>query len=231
MKLIFYVVLLALATNVHAELTPLQKLVLTDDFEAWLDGNKSVFNWSTFRKKEIEVNNSFSSPSIIYTEFVNNIFKAENTYGGKIQGIYSPFNSITKNDFGEPVIVFDVGSFNHLYVNGPSIKEVQNLKIGAPIKLLCIGFKLDKVNDMSATCSFFSNPSTFIAVNNIQHESSQETLNRVVKVSQNIFGNLESKFTKSAITDINKNCDVLDSTNYSYCKVLLRNGLRESKEN
>ncbi|MFX9106798.1 hypothetical protein ABTN44_09395, partial [Acinetobacter baumannii] len=82
MKLIFYVVLLALATNVHAELTPLQKLVLTDDFEDWLDGNKSVFNWSTFRKKEIEVNNSFSSPSIIYTEFVNNIFKAENTYGG-----------------------------------------------------------------------------------------------------------------------------------------------------
>lgn len=211
-----------------ADITPLQNLMLINDFEIWLDGGNSLFNWDEFRKKEIKEDPRVYLPVQIYIDYKRNVFNGEKLHGGQVVHISAPFNQITRSDDGRPVIVFNVADFNHLYVNGVSAKEVENLQIGNRLNLLCIGFQLDRFDDMSATCSMFKSPSRFIAANNVQHEDSQKYLIALVKKNEEAFNRLESLVGIKAPA-INKECIKIDSINYDKCLNFLKKVSAELK--
>lgn len=214
-------ILCLLPAIAKADITPLQNLMLINDFEVWLDGGESLFNWDGFRKKEINEDPKVYLPVQIYIDYKRNIFNGEKLHGGQVIHISAPFNQITRNDDGRPIIVFNVADFNHLYVNGLSAKEVENLQIGNRLNLLCIGFQLDKFDDMGATCSMFNSPSRFIAANNVQHEDSQNYLIALVNKNKEAFAKLESIVSTKAPT-LNKECVKIDSVNYGKCLDLLK---------
>lgn len=225
MKQLFSLLVLLVANSVHAEPTTFQRLLLIDDLNTWLSKGKSLFNWSGVLKKYNNENTSYMSPSLIYADYTNNIFKAENKYEGKIQGIYGPFNNIEKDHDGSPVIVFNVSYANRLYVSGPSVNEVLNLNLGTPIKLKCLNFKLNSGGDLKANCSFITNTNRLIAVNTIQNKEYSQKINQLINQNNNIFKQVDLKIKNDVINEINSKCNFIDSTNYDQCIELIHKSI------
>ncbi|EOH6008066.1 hypothetical protein ACL94M_003786 [Acinetobacter baumannii] len=213
------------SSAVHADPTTFQRLLLIDDLEAWLSEGKSLFNWSNVLSKQNNENNSYLSPSLIYADYANNIFKAESKYNGKIQGIYGPFNNIEKSHDGSPIIVFNVSYTNRFYVTGPSVSEVLNLNLGTPIKLKCLNFKLSSGGDLKANCSFFTNTNRMIAVNTIQNREYSQKINKLINQYNNIFKQVDLKLKDNFVNEINSKCNFIDSTNYDRCMELIHKSI------
>ncbi|HAV3446263.1 hypothetical protein [Acinetobacter baumannii] len=226
MKQLFSLLILLVANSVHAEPTPFQRLLLINDLETWLSKGKSLFNWTGVLNNQINENSSYMSPSLIYADYANNIFKAESRYDGKIQGIYGPFNNIEKSDDGSPVIVFNVSYANRLYVTGPSVKEVLSLNLGTPVKMKCLNFKLSSSGDLKANCSFFTNTNRLIAVNTIQNRNYSQKVNQVISKYNDMFKQVDLKIKKEIINEINSKCSFIDSTNYDQCIELIHKSIK-----
>lgn len=222
--LIFFVSFFSL--HAKAETTPLQRFLLINDLETWLNGGQSLLDWSSFRKgKKINVSPDGYSLVKIYYDFKRNIFAAEKEYTGVIQRTKMPFSSVEKNDRGEPILVFDVGYGSHIYANGVTIREAEKLKIGTALDLLCVNFKLDKYDDMSATCSLFESASRAVAINNIQNGDETGSIEPIIKKleSEIIYKKLNTIFKKESTDEFNIKCSFIDTTNYALCTKLLTN--------
>ncbi|WP_277561373.1 hypothetical protein [Acinetobacter beijerinckii] len=230
MKIIFSILMLVLPAYANSATTPLQRFLLINDLESWLNGGESLINWTEFRKgRKITVYPNSYSLVKVYYDYRRNIFSAEKEYAGVILRTRMPFNSIEKNNRGEPIIVFDTGYGNNIYAVGLSIKEAEKVQVGAPLDLLCIGFKLgDYDNDMSATCSLFSNPSRFIAVNNIQHQEAQEAIEKILDGIKKL-KELDKMLDNKKILDFNLECNSIDTTNYSSCSKMANSMLENIK--
>ncbi|WOE32182.1 MULTISPECIES: hypothetical protein [unclassified Acinetobacter] len=220
MKVLYSIILFLLPSLALANITPLQNLLLINDFETWLNNGESLINWENFRSKDINVYRERKVPNQIYYDFKRNIFNAEKEYGGKVVSIYGQFNSIERNNEGDPVIIFDLGYVNKLYTVSYTINEVEDLKVGNQLNLYCTGFFMDKFGDMSATCSMQNTPARFIAVNNIQHESSrkflEKSVNEVIPMKL-----LHKKFNTDTTNLIQAKCEKIDSKNYNFCMGLI----------
>lgn len=217
-KLFFALGILTLSSISYADNQTLINLSLLDDIDTWADDGKSLFNWNDFNQlKERGVNTSILSPVQIYYEFKRNVFTAESKYTNNFQVVYGPFQSVEKNNAGEPLVVYDVNYGNHIYLNGLTRKEAQYLDVSVPIKLMCTNFKMDSFGDMSASCSQIINKKKFIS--SILVRQSNQILDadpKYKKIKSNI-GQVSEKMEKGSLNFINENCKIIDSTNYDLC--------------
>lgn len=212
---------LALFTSLSAYAsTPIERVMLINDLETWLEDGESLLNWSEFRhgKKVVESPNAYSLVKIYY-DFRRNVFAAEKEYKGVIQRTRMPFSSVERNNRGEPIVIFDAGYANHIYANGLTVNEAEKLKVGSSVDLLCTGFKLDAYgNDMSITCSLLTDATKFTAVNNIQNESANSYIDKILSSkSGRIIKLIENNIDQNKISEFNSSCNFIDSINYSYC--------------
>ncbi len=205
--------------------TPLERFLLINDFEAWLNNGKSYFDWSEYRDKNIKIHPDIKQPVQVYIDFNRNQIAAEEKYQRVIQKVSGHISKIERNHRGEPLVVFNVGHFDKIYVNGLTINEVIKLKTSDKVNLLCVGFKMDSVGDISATCSMFNDPARFIAVNNIQllDKQNQLNLNHKNKVE---FNKILGLYTKTTNQKFNQECSFIDSKNYAVCLQMLDETLK-----
>jgi hypothetical protein len=226
MRILYSIVLCLLPGIVCAKTTPLQNLLLINDFETWLNGGESVINWKNFRNKDIGIYKDKKVPNQIYYDFKRNIFNAEKEYGGKVINIYGPFNSIERHDNGEPLIVFNLGYVNKLYTTGYTVNEVEDLKIGNQLDLYCADFFMDKFGDMHASCSMQNSLTKFIAVKNIQQESSQPFLEKIIDQVKPI-RMIDNAFDTNTLDIVNAKCTPVDSKNYNFCMELIQQRIKK----
>lgn len=225
MKNLIFLIFTVLPSFVFADTTPVQRLLLINDLETWLSKGKSIFDWSSVLNKEDDELTGYMSPSIIYSDFSNNIFKAESKYYGKIQGVYGPFSNIEKNNDGNPVLVFNVSYSNRFNVTGLSVNEVLNLNLGTPVKMKCFNFKLNSAGDLNAKCSFFTNTNRLRAVNTIQNNEYSSKISQIVSKYNNIFKQVDHLLKKELINEIDNKCRFIDSTNYDQCMELIKKSI------
>ncbi|WP_284085923.1 hypothetical protein [Acinetobacter pittii] len=221
MKKLIFLIVFFLSTMTYADVTPVQRVLLINDLETWLSEGKSLFDWGNVINKENNENTSYMAPSLIYADYANNIFKAESRYDGKIQGVYGPFSNIEKSNDGSPLLVFNVSYANRFYVTGLSVKEVLNLNLGTPVKMKCFNFKMNSAGDLKAKCSFLINTNRMVAVNTIQNKEYATKINQLINKYNNIFKQVDLKFKKEIINEINNKCSFIDSTNYDQCMDLV----------
>lgn len=217
-KLFFALGILTLSSISYADDQTLINLSLLDDINTWADGGKSLFNWSEFNQiREKSVNTSILSPVQVYYEFKRNVFTAESKYTNNFQVVYGPFQSVEKNNAGQPLVVYDVNYGNHIYLNGLTRKEAQYLDVSVPIKLMCTSFKMDSFGDMSASCSQIINKKKFIS--SILVRQSNQILNAdpMYKKIKNNIGKISNKMDVDSLNFMNENCKTIDSTNYDLC--------------
>jgi hypothetical protein len=207
------------STGVFAS-TPVERLLLINDFEGWLNNNKSHFNWGDFREKEVRAFSDIKQPAHIYRDFKSNSIAAEDKYNKSFQRFYGHISGIEKNNRGEPLVVFDVAYFNKIYVNGLTKNEVVKLRVPNRVDLLCVGFRMDSFDDISTTCSMFDSAQRMIAVNIIQLLDKQNKLNLPHKNKKEI-DKLITLISNELDPKFNQECEVIDSLNYSSCLSLM----------
>lgn len=201
-----------------AETTALQRLLLINDLEAYLNGGKSLVEWNLTKVSGLNVNYNVVSIGQIYWDYRRNVFNAESKYGKGFQFISTPsISSVKRSKDGSPVIAINIDYVNHIYIAGLSANEASALDPYRSTKLLCYTFNITDYEDMSVACTSFKSVSSFIAVNHIQSKSFKEKLsnnNRMNKVLAKI-----DNFSISADTVdyINRNCNIVDSVNYDTC--------------
>lgn len=223
-KLFFALGILTLSSISYADNQTLINLSLLDDIDTWADDGKSLFNWNDFNQlKERGVNTSILSPVQIYYEFKRNVFTAESKYTNNFQVVYGPFQSVEKNNAGEPLVVYDVNYGNHIYLNGLTPKEAQYLDVSVPIKLMCTNFKMDNFGDMSASCSQIINKKKFISSILLKQSNQILDADPMYKKIKNNIGKISNKFDGDSLSFMNENCKTIDSTNYDLCLDTYRN--------
>lgn len=202
----------------------LERALLINDFETWLRSEKSLFDWGGFRDKEVRAFNDIKQPAHIYRDFKINSIAAEEKYKS-IQRFSGHISSVEKNDYGDPILVFDIGYVDKIYVNGLTRNEVIDLKVPNRVSLLCVGFKMDFAGDISATCSMFDDPVRFVAVNNIQLFSKINKSKFPLDIPTTVKAVMDKKIesmSKEIDLRFNKDCRVIDSINYSNCFALIK---------
>ena len=203
--------------------TPVERLLLIDDFETWLNSGESLLNWSDIREREVKAFSDTKQPAHVYMDFKKNPFAAEEKYKS-IQRIYGHISSIEKGDQGDPIVVFNVGNFDRIYVHGLTKNEVIKLKVPDSINLLCVGFNSVSFGDISATCSKLNDPIKFVAVNNIQLLDKQNKLNVPYK-DKDLFNKVLKLLIKEIDPKFNQECSVFDSINYANCIDILNEAM------
>jgi len=205
-------------TGVSAS-TPVERLLLINDFETWLNSGPSLFDWSNTREKEVKAFSDIKQPVHVYMDFKRNPIAAEEKYKS-IQKISGYISSIKKDYQGDPLIVFNVGDFDNIYVNGLTKNEIIRLKVPDGVNLMCVGFRMDSVGDISATCSMFDDYMRFVAVNNIQLLDKQNKLDLPYKNRVKI-DKVVALISKELNPKFNKECNTIDSLNHSSCLSLM----------
>ena len=222
MKKYLLLLIILLSGGAHA-LTPLERLLLINDFEGWLGGGKTLINWEKFREKEIRAFSDTKQPAHIYMDFKSNSIAAEDKYNKSFQPFYGHVSGIERNNRGEPLLVFDVAYVNKIYVNGLTKSEVVKLRVPDRVNLLCMGFKRDSFGDISATCSMFGSAKTMIAVSKIQSLEGQGKLNIMLNALKNKieFSKIVTLISRELDPKFNQECNTIDSLNYSSCLSLM----------
>ncbi|MHA3079325.1 hypothetical protein [Acinetobacter sp. ANC 5502] len=210
------------STGVFAS-TPIERLLLINDFETWLNSGPSLFDWSNTREKEVKAFSDIKQPVHVYIDFKRNPIAAEEKYKS-IQKISGYISSIERNYQGDPLIVFNVGDFDKIYVNGLTKNEVIQLKVPDSINLLCVGFRMDPVGNISATCSMLDDPMKFVAVNNIQLLDKQNKLDLLYKNKVKI-DKVVTLISKELDPKFHTDCNIIDSLNYSSCLSLMNEAM------
>lgn len=218
-KNIFFISLSLMMTTSSFAASSIEKVLLINDLETWLHSGSSLFDWSEFRNKDVVAFNDIKQPGHIYRDFKTNSLSAEEKYKS-IQGFSGHLSSIESNHFGDPLLIFNIGYVDKIYVNGLTRNEVINLKVPEKVNLLCVGFKMDYIGDIGATCSMFKDPVRFIAVNNIQHPDRQADIDKIL--SKNLKFQITKGFSANFIINFEKQCSYIDSKNYESCMSLLK---------
>jgi hypothetical protein len=208
--------------------TPVERLLLINDFEGWLNGEKTFFNWIEFRQKKVLAFSDIKQPAHIYIDFRDNPIAAEDKYKESFQSFYGQVSGIEKNIYGEPLLVFDVAYVNKIYASGLTKREVVKLKIPNMVNLLCIGFEVNPFGDIGANCSMFKSAQRMIAVNSIQSLDREGKLNVILSsLKKNAEYSLAmSNLNRGLDPSFNQECTTIDSTNYSSCLALMDDALR-----
>lgn len=219
------------STGVFAS-TPVERLLLINDFEGWLGGGKTLINWEKFREKEIWAFSDIKQPAHIYRDFKSNSIAAEDKYKKSFQSFYGHVSGVERNNRGEPLLVFDVAYVNKIYVSGLTKSEVVKLRVPDGVNLLCIGFKMDSFGDISATCSMFDSAEKMIAVSIIQSLEGQGKLNAMLSTLKNKmeFNKTIELLSKELNPKFNQECIVIDSINYSNCLTLVDEAMNTVKD-
>lgn len=228
MKKYKYILALSLLAPIYTQaLTPAQNLLFMDDVETWLNNGESLINWGSYIPNKPKLNSIPKTPHEIFNDFKGNVFLAEKEYKGTYQKVYGNFSSIQKNTAGEPIVIFELNYINHFYVNGLTKAEVENLLPNQPISLICNDIELH-ANEITAHCSKFSSVSRMVAVNLIQNEKTQKTLDQSLNTlkkdkSYHIFSQAMNKI------NLDPKCNWLDSTNYESCQKTFEHELETLK--
>lgn len=220
LKALLILSVLVFSSSAQAEINPLQRIALITDFETWLGGGESLFDWSEIRSKEIQIHPNKLTPTQVQSLYTNNIFAAEKHLSGRFIQIEAFLDSVERGDKGSPVAIFKINSLNRFYSQGFTIPEAQDLSPGQLLRLYCIRFEVDSLGDMSATCSQLDSVTKFIAANNIQHPDNEEKVRKVTGNFDPYLSKMIEVGNKDQLKKINTYCQYIDSRNYDYCKSL-----------
>jgi|GEM_PF-4482331 len=214
-------------TGVSAATTPLERLLLANDYEVWLSKGKSYLNWKDFGGQDIKILSGVKQPVQVYMDFKSNPIAAEEKYKG-VQKVFGHISAIEKDHNGELRLLFNVGSFDRLYAYGLSKNEIMRLRVPDRVDLHCMGFEMNSVGDINGICSMIDDPYKFIAISTVQY---REAVNKLTPPKQfkTEWDLLKPFYNKEVEQNINENCAYIDSTNMEGCYSLINDLVDSSK--
>ncbi|MGB9040369.1 MAG: hypothetical protein WCC23_17930 [Acinetobacter calcoaceticus] len=155
------------------------KFIYYDDFKTWLQGGKSLYNYSKFVDKSKVISNQVYSPHIMYHEFDSNVYAAYKKYNASPQTLNGIVYSVKGDNNNDPVVSFVAGSGDYFYAKGFDVDEVSNLKRGYQFQFICYKFNYDgyvlRSDQCTTTNKYLDLVSTGlfkdININNLQDDS------------------------------------------------------------
>ena len=214
-------------TGVSAATTPLERLLLANDYEVWLSKGKSLLNWKDFGGQDIKILSGVKQPVQVYMDFKSNPIAAEEKYK-VVQKVFGHISAIEKDHNGELRLLFNVGGFDRLYAYGLSKNEIMRLRVPDRVDLHCMGFEMNSVGDINGICSMIDDPYKFIAISTIQYREAVNKLTppKQFKTELDLF---KPFYNKEVEQNINENCAYIDSTNMEGCYSLINDLVDSSK--
>lgn len=157
MKKIIFVVMLVVASSIAYTKDNMENNLLRflyfEDLKTWVEGGKSLFDWSSYSNRDKLISKDFYAPHLIIHEFDRNIYDASNKYNKVPTLLKGVVHSVKADGNNKPIVSFVAGYGDQFEALGFDVEDVQGLKRGQQFEFVCYQFAYNGITLRSKNCT------------------------------------------------------------------------------